>query len=83
MPKFNESFVAEAVYSVLERLGVSPVAARETDVPLLNLLLDEDATFEFVPEIEEVLDVRVPPEDWERVQTVTEVIVMLQEHVKA
>jgi hypothetical protein len=82
MPNPQGLSVDEAVYTVLENLGVPPSAARGGEVPLLQLLLDDDLTFEFVPDIEEILNVRVPLDEWERVRTVDEVIAMLREHVK-
>jgi hypothetical protein len=74
--------VEEAVWQTLESLGVPPHDAHRADAPLLGLLLDEDLTMGFVPDVEELLGLRVPPEDWERVQTVGETIRMLEEHAR-
>jgi hypothetical protein len=43
----------EAVYRVLEDLGVKPADARRHEAKLLELVLDEDATFGFVPDVQE------------------------------
>jgi acyl carrier protein len=75
--------VEEAVYRVLEDLGVKPADARRHDAQLLDLVLDEDATCGFIPDVQELLGIQVPNEEWERVSTVGEAIAMLREHVVA
>ena len=44
--------VEAVVFTVLEDLGVSAIAARRLETPLVELLLDDDITFEFVPDLE-------------------------------
>jgi acyl carrier protein len=76
-------FVEEAGYRVLEDLAVPPAEARRHEASMLELLWDEDITMGFIPDVQELLGIDVPPDDWERVQTVGEVIEMLRKHADA
>ncbi len=75
----SASFVRKVVFATLYEIGVS-----EADVnaatKLLAVILDEDATFWFVPTIEAKLGVRVPGSEWEHVVTVGDAIDLLQRH---
>jgi len=75
--------VDEGVYRVLEDNGVRPADARRHEALILDLISDDDATFAFVPEVEDLLGIDVPVRDWERVRTVGEVIEMLRKHAEA
>ena len=75
--------VEEGVYRVLEDNGVRPADARRHEALLLDLISDDDATFAFVPEVEDLLGIDVPVRDWERVHTVGDAIEMLREHAEA
>jgi len=75
--------VEAAVYRVLEDLAVPPAEARRHESSMLDLLWDEDITLGFIPDVQELLGIDVPLEEWERVQTVGEVIEMLRAHADA
>jgi acyl carrier protein len=75
--------VEEGVYRVLEDNGVRPADARRHEASILGLISDDDATFAFVPEVEDLLGIDVPARDWERVQSVGDAIEMLRKHAEA
>lgn len=72
--------IESVVLDVLKDIGVPP---NETspDAGLLEIMLDEDATFWFVPAIERRLKVKIPISEWERVVTISDTIEMLERHV--
>jgi hypothetical protein len=72
--------VMDAVRSVLLEIGVSDadILAEPT---LLNVVTDEDLTFWFVPSIEKRLGVRVPPNEWAKVHTISDAVQVLRRQV--
>jgi acyl carrier protein len=72
--------IEDAVFTALEEIGVAPEDARRLDAPLLDLALDEDITFGFVPRVEKNLGLQLPLEAWESVYTVADAILVLQQH---
>ncbi|HEX9938190.1 MAG TPA: acyl carrier protein [Longimicrobium sp.] len=78
----SDRTVANVVFSALEFCGVSFEDARCATVPIRSLgLLDEDLSFLLVPEIEERLGIKVPKFEWSNVETVGDLITMLQRYV--
>jgi hypothetical protein len=69
--------VVDAVNSALLSLGVAAERLSDPNVPILRLLHDDDVTFDFIPEVQRALGVEVPPEAWEHVQTIQDVVDLL------
>jgi hypothetical protein len=72
--------VKDVVYAVLREIGV-PESAMVPEAELLILMVDEDVTFWFVPQVERLLKTKIPVTEWERVRTVSETIDMLERHL--
>lgn len=71
---------ADAVSAVLEEIGV-PASVVRSDATLLDLMLDEDLTFWFVPGVQKRLGISPPTSAWEQVRTVSDAIEMLRSHL--
>ena len=69
--------VETAVIATLVHLGVSNTAANDRDAQVLDLLCDEDVTYDFIPEVQRRLRIVVPSHLWEEVSSVGEVIEMI------
>ena len=70
----------QAVIDTLLSLGVAAERLSDLNVPVLRLLHDDDVTFDFIPEVQRALGVEVPPEAWEHVQTVQQVVDLLYQY---
>ncbi|MBB4638944.1 hypothetical protein [Longimicrobium terrae] len=69
----HREHVTAIVLSELENLGIT-IRPGVLDMPLLSLALDEDLTFDFIPDVERRLGVSSPPEPWKRVFTASQAI---------
>ena len=70
----------QAVIDTLLSLGVAAERLSDLNVPVLRLLHDDDVTFDVIPEVQRALGVEVPPEAWEHVQTVQQVVDLLYQY---
>ena len=65
-----ERVVVEALHEIV----VHDFDATNFDQFILDLMLDEDATYGFIPMVQKALNIRLPNSEWERVQTIEEAI---------
>lgn len=63
---------------MLEEIGV-PEQDAVPGARLLEIMMDEDATYWFTPGVERRLGIRIPMAEWERVATVGEAVERLLE----
>jgi acyl carrier protein len=75
--------VTEVVMRELAYLGVPSEESRNLDSHILDLLWDEDATMDFIPDVETALQVDIPSLEWESVYTLREAIMLLARYVDA
>ena len=80
MKYHNEDPVIRAVSSALDQVGV-PEDRQRPEADVHTLMMHEDASFLFIPQVEAELGIDVPASEWERVRTLGEVILMLRRHV--
>jgi hypothetical protein len=72
--------VEKVVYTALKDIGV-PDAKASPGAALLDIMVDEDATFWFVPQVERLLNLKIPVAEWERAITVSDSIEMLERYL--
>ena len=72
--------IEQAVYAMLEEIGL-PAGEAVADAKLLEIMLDEDVTYWFVPGVERRLGVEIPLTEWEFVVTVGDSIATLERHL--
>jgi hypothetical protein len=66
--------VESAVFAVLKDLAVPMHKMRQRNIPLLDLITGDDASFVFIPDVEKLLGVETTQGDWDEVHTVADAI---------